>query len=100
MTDDRKLADQIMRMRRFVASQEATIQAKVEELAEALGRSIEDTEALLRATASPADADKSLIRQALADLDQEAPKSDTSGFHPTRTPRERAISALPHSQRP
>ena len=49
MTDDRvrKLADQILRMRRFVASQEATIQVKVEELAEALSRSIEDTEALL-----------------------------------------------------
>ena len=49
--DGRKLADQIRRMRLFVASQEATIQAKVEELAEALGRSVEDTEALLRAHA-------------------------------------------------
>lgn len=38
-------------MRRIVASQEATIQAKVEELAETLGRSAEDTEALLRAWA-------------------------------------------------
>ena len=51
MNDDQilELADQILRMRRFVASQEATIQAKVEKLAEALGRSIEDTEALLLA---------------------------------------------------
>ena len=52
MTDwTRKLADQILRMRRFVASQERTIQAKVEELAEALGRSTEDTETLLRTAA-------------------------------------------------
>lgn len=53
VNDDRirKLTDQILRMRRFVASQEATIQDKVGELAEALGRSIEDTEALLRASA-------------------------------------------------
>ncbi len=51
MNDDQilELADQILRMRRFVASQEATIQAKVEKLADALGRSIEDTEALLLA---------------------------------------------------
>ena len=51
MNDDRilELADQILRMRRFVASQEAMIQAKVEKLADALGRSIEDTEALLLA---------------------------------------------------
>ena len=54
MTDGRtrQLADQILRMRAFVASQEATIQAKVKELAEALGRSIEDTEAILAATAA------------------------------------------------
>lgn len=52
----RKLADQILRMRAFVASQETTIQAKVEQLAAALGRSIEDTEALLR-TAASADED-------------------------------------------
>ena len=53
MTDGRtrKLADQILRMRAFVASQETTIQAKVGELAEALGRSIDDTEALLRTAA-------------------------------------------------
>ena len=53
MTDERtrKLADQILRMRAFVASQEVTIQAKVEELAQALGRSVDDTEALLRTAA-------------------------------------------------
>ena len=53
MNDDgiRKLADQILRMRTFVASQENTINAKVEQLAEALGRSIDDTEALLRTAA-------------------------------------------------
>ena len=53
MTDGRtrKLADQILRMRAFVASQETTIQAKVEELAQALGRSVDDTEALLRTAA-------------------------------------------------
>ncbi len=58
MNDERirKLADQILRMRAFVASQETTIAAKVEQLAEALGRSIEDTEALLR-TAALADED-------------------------------------------
>ncbi len=56
MTDD-----QILRMHRFVASQEATIQVKVEELAEALGRSIEDTEALLRASESAGKSDISEI---------------------------------------
>ncbi len=83
MTDDqvRKLADQILRMRRFVASQEATIRVKVEELAEALGRSIEDTEALLRASES-------------------AGKSDMSGIHPTRTPPEVAIVDPGRSQSP
>ena len=83
MTDDRirKLADQILRMRRFVASQEATIRVKVEELADALGRSIEDTEALLRASES-------------------AGKSDMSEIHPTRTPPEVAIVAPGRSQSP
>ena len=58
MNDDRipELADQILRMRASVASQEKTIQAKVEQLAASLGRSIEDTEALLR-TAALADKD-------------------------------------------